>query len=45
MRMIHYPAGTNREDMQGIGAHTDFDLFTMLLAEDSGLEVLNDSSQ
>lgn len=45
MRMIHYPADTNREDIQGIGAHTDFDLFTMLLAEESGLEVLNDSGQ
>lgn len=43
MRMIHYPKNPEAEDTQGIGAHTDFDLFTMLLAGESGLEVLNDN--
>lgn len=43
MRMIHYPADDDAEDVQGIGAHPDFDLFNMLLAEEPGLEVFNDA--
>jgi isopenicillin N synthase-like dioxygenase len=42
LRLIHYPVDTAAEDSPGIGAHTDYECFTLLLADQAGLEVLND---
>lgn len=43
MRVIHYPEQeAASEDQNGIGAHTDFECFTMVTQDDcGGLEVLN----
>lgn len=43
MRILHYPAQTASVDEQnGIGAHTDFECFTMVTQDGvSGLEVLS----
>jgi len=42
LRLIHYPVDMAAEDTPGIGAHTDYECFTLLLADQAGLEVLND---
>ena len=42
LRLIHYPVDASAEDTPGIGAHTDYECFTLLLADQDGLEVLND---
>ncbi|WP_051219294.1 isopenicillin N synthase family dioxygenase [Oceanobacter kriegii] len=42
LRLIHYPYDASAEDAPGIGAHTDYECFTMLLADQPGLEVLNE---
>ncbi|WP_084004534.1 isopenicillin N synthase family dioxygenase [Terasakiispira papahanaumokuakeensis] len=42
LRLIHYPYDDSAEDSPGIGAHTDYECFTMLLADQAGLEVMND---
>jgi isopenicillin N synthase-like dioxygenase len=42
LRLIHYPVDTGAVDAPGIGAHTDYECFTLLLADQPGLEVLND---
>lgn len=46
-KMIHYPPqDPAADDETGIGAHTDFVCFTMLLQDDvGGLEVLNANAQ
>lgn len=41
LRMIHYPFNPDAKDVVGIGAHTDYELFTLLHATSPGLEVLN----
>ena len=43
LRLIHYPfqESPNGEDAPGIGAHTDYECFTILHATSPGLEVLN----
>jgi isopenicillin N synthase-like dioxygenase len=41
LRLIHYPLDASAEDAPGIGAHTDYECFTLLLADQPGLEVLN----
>jgi isopenicillin N synthase-like dioxygenase len=41
LRLIHYPFNADAEDRPGIGAHTDFECFTLLRATAPGLEVLN----
>ena len=41
LRLIHYPFHADRMDRPGIGAHTDYELFTLLLPTAPGLEVLN----
>ena len=41
LRLIHYPYDPEAEDAQGIGAHTDYECFTLLLPTADGLEVLN----
>ncbi len=45
MRILHYPEQHHTiDDQNGIGAHTDFECFTMVTQDDSGgLEVLNKS--
>jgi len=42
LRLIHYPFNEEVIDRPGIGAHTDYECFTMLLPDQPGLEVLND---
>lgn len=42
LRLIYYPYDAEAEDAPGIGAHTDYECFTLLLADQPGLEVLND---
>lgn len=42
LRMIHYPYDGDAQDAPGIGAHTDYECFTILLADKPGLEVVND---
>lgn len=41
LRLIHYPCDDEAEDALGIGAHTDYECFTILLADKPGLEVMN----
>lgn len=42
LRLIHYPFHPQQEDDRpGIGAHTDYECFTILLPTAPGLEVLN----
>lgn len=45
MRMIHYPYDEDAVDAPGIGEHTDYEWFTLLLADAPGLEVLNDCGE
>jgi isopenicillin N synthase-like dioxygenase len=45
LRLIHYPVDPGAEDAPGIGAHTDYECFTLLLADQPGLEVLNGDGQ
>ncbi|MEX6676395.1 2-oxoglutarate and iron-dependent oxygenase domain-containing protein [Pseudomonas sp. W2Oct36] len=45
LRLIHYPFDGAAQDAPGIGAHTDYECFTMLLADKPGLEVMNDLGQ
>ena len=42
LRLIHYPFDASAKDAPGIGAHTDYECFTLLLADQAGLEVLNE---
>jgi isopenicillin N synthase-like dioxygenase len=41
LRLIHYPLQPSAQDAPGIGAHTDYECFTILHATAPGLEVLN----
>jgi isopenicillin N synthase-like dioxygenase len=41
LRLIHYPFQPSASDAPGIGAHTDYECFTILHASSPGLEVLN----
>ncbi|MFU6003198.1 isopenicillin N synthase family dioxygenase [Pseudomonas aeruginosa] len=45
LRLIHYPYDGEAQDAPGIGAHTDYECFTILLADRPGLEVMNDLGQ
>jgi isopenicillin N synthase-like dioxygenase len=42
LRLIHYPFDAQAVDAPGIGAHTDYECFTILQADQPGLEVMND---
>ena len=44
LRLIHYPCDPD-PDCQGIGAHTDYEVFTLLLPTAPGLEVMNGKSE
>ncbi len=41
LRLIHYPFNAAANDRPGIGAHTDYEIFTLLLPTAPGLEVMN----
>jgi isopenicillin N synthase-like dioxygenase len=41
LRLVHYPFNPDAEDVLGIGAHTDYECFTLLKPTAPGLEVLN----
>lgn len=46
LRLIHYPYNPDApEDRPGIGAHTDYECFTILLPTAPGLEVLNGAGE
>ncbi|WP_329114683.1 isopenicillin N synthase family dioxygenase [Streptomyces sp. NBC_01465] len=45
LRLIHYPYDPTAEDRPGIGAHTDYECFTLLRPTAPGLEVMNGSGQ
>jgi isopenicillin N synthase-like dioxygenase len=45
LRLVHYPFDPAATDSVGIGAHTDYECFTLLHATAPGLEVLNGSGQ
>jgi isopenicillin N synthase-like dioxygenase len=43
LRLIHYPHDPNAQDQPGIGAHTDYELFTLLRTTAPGLEIMNET--
>ncbi|MFE3001157.1 isopenicillin N synthase family dioxygenase [Nocardia sp. NPDC059246] len=45
LRLIHYPYDPSADDAVGIGAHSDFECFTLLKPTAPGLEVLNGAGQ
>ncbi|HKP41950.1 isopenicillin N synthase family dioxygenase [Mycobacterium sp.] len=45
LRLVHYPYNPEAKDGQGIGAHTDYECFTLLKPTAPGLEVLNGSGE
>ena len=45
LRLIHYPFNPDAEDREGIGAHTDYECFTLLLPTADGLEVMNSEGE
>jgi isopenicillin N synthase-like dioxygenase len=45
-RMMYYPAGSPRKDDVGLGAHTDYQCFTILLCSSApGLEIMSPSGE
>ncbi|GFG49945.1 2OG-Fe(II) oxygenase [Mycolicibacterium agri] len=45
LRLVHYPYNPDAQDGQGIGAHTDYECFTLLKPTAPGLEVLNGAGE
>jgi isopenicillin N synthase-like dioxygenase len=45
LRLLHYPARAPADVTVGIGAHTDYECFTILLPTAPGLEVMNGAGQ
>jgi isopenicillin N synthase-like dioxygenase len=45
LRLMHYPYDPTATDSLGIGAHTDFEVFTLLKPTKPGLEVLNGAGE
>lgn len=41
LRVIHYPLDPTAQDRPGIGAHTDYECFTLLFATGPGLQVID----
>lgn len=41
LRLIHYPLDEAAEDRPGIGAHTDYECFTLLFATAPGLQIID----
>lgn len=45
LRLLHYPHDPDASDSVGIGAHTDYECFTILKPTAPGLEVLNGTGE
>jgi isopenicillin N synthase-like dioxygenase len=45
LRLIHYPFNPDARDAVGIGAHSDYECFTLLHSTSPGLEVMNRSGK
>lgn len=45
LRLIHYPCDPTARDRPGIGAHTDYECFTLLFATAPGLEIVDKRGQ
>jgi len=45
LRLVHYPYNPHAADVLGIGAHTDYECFTLLKPTGPGLEVLNGAGE
>lgn len=45
LRLIHYPYDSTAEDRPGIGAHTDYECFTLLFATAPGLQIVDKHGQ
>lgn len=45
LRLVHYPFNAEAQDGLGIGAHTDYECFTLLKPTAPGLEVLNGAGE
>ena len=45
LRLIHYPFDPLAHDVSGIGAHTDYECFTLLRSTAPGLEVMNQKGE
>lgn len=45
LSLIHYPYNPDIKDAEGIGAHTDYECFTLLLPTAPGLQVLNKAGE
>lgn len=45
LRLIHYDYNPNAVDVQGVGAHTDYECFTLLRPTAPGLEVMNGAGE
>jgi isopenicillin N synthase-like dioxygenase len=45
LRLVHYPYNPDAEHALGIGAHTDYECFTLLKPTAPGLEVLNGAGE
>lgn len=45
LRLLHFPHNPDAVDEVGIGAHTDYECFTILLPTAPGLEVMNGSGE
>lgn len=45
LRMIHYPFDEQAEDRPGMGAHTDYECFTLLFATAPGLQIVDKRGQ
>jgi isopenicillin N synthase-like dioxygenase len=45
LRLLHYPPNPSADVTVGIGAHTDYECFTILLPTAAGLEVMNGAGE
>lgn len=45
LRMIHYPLDEKAQDRPGMGAHTDYECFTLLFATAPGLQIVDKRGQ
>ena len=45
LRLVHYPFDAGAHDVIGIGAHTDYECFTLLKGTAPGLEVMNGAGE
>jgi isopenicillin N synthase-like dioxygenase len=45
LRLVHYPYNPDAQDSPGVGAHSDYECFTLLKPTAPGLEVLNGAGE